>query len=336
MAEVLGFPVAEPSDGGPSAADEVREDVGSAFHALQNGLEADPETRGYDLHVANSLWGHVDYPFLPSYIARVAQSFDAPLELVDFVGNTEGGRLAINAWVEERTRERIKDLIAQGALSPSTVLVLTNAVYFKGDWEVQFNPEATRDADFHGLGGTTVVPMMSRKDDYGYFEDEEAQVLEMPYEGGDLSMVVLLPKVEGEPGLAALERALTPERLAGWIDGLTEREVSVSIPRFELTWGTKELSGALRALGMHDAFEAGVADFSGMSAAGGLFIGHVLHKAFILVNEEGTEAAAATAVTMLKASMPLRFRADRPFVFLLRDRRTGSILFLGRVTDLGE
>jgi serpin B len=339
MAEVLGFPVPEPSDttAEGDARASARREVAAAFAALEEGLAADPETHGYSLYVANALWGDQNHPFLESYTAFVDEHFDAPLTLLDFESDTEGARVRINAWVEKRTRERIRDLIPRGTLTPVTTLVLTNAIYFKGHWVLQFDPKRTRDAEFHGLAGTATVPMMSRKGDYGYYEDEEAKVLEMPYEGGDLSMVVLLPKIEGAVGLEAVERALTPERLDSWIAGLREQEVAVSIPRFEMTWGTEELKGALRALGMSRAFDPANADFSGMSEGGGLFIGYVLHKAFIEVNEEGTEAAAATAVGMLKASWDhLSFRADRPFVFMIRDTGSGSILFLGRITDLGE
>jgi serpin B len=334
MAEVLHFPVAAPGE----AADEamLRMRVAAAFGDLDEGLAADPENRGYSLHTANALWGQRGHPFLDSYIGFVDEHFGAPLSLVDFAGDTEGARLKINAWVEERTRERIRDLIPQGTLVPATLLVLTDAIYFKGDWGEKFDPERTREADFRGLGGTKSVQMMSRKGDYRYFEDEEAQALELPYRGDGLSMVVLLPKVEGPAGLEALERALTPTRLEGWIAGLRKREVAVAIPRFEMTWGTEDITSALEALGMERAFDPGRADFSGMSPDPALFIGYVLHKAFIEVNEEGTEAAAATAVGMLKAVMPTVFRADRPFVFMIRDGSTGSILFLGRVTDLGE
>jgi serpin B len=333
MATVLHFPTA--SEAGEPA--DLRERVATAFGELDGRFAADREDRGYSLHVANALWGQRGHAFLESYIRFVERHFGAPLTLVDFAGDTEQARLTINAWVEERTRGRILDLIPPGSLVPSTVLVLTNAIYFKGDWATKFDPEGTREAEFHGLGGAKTVRMMSRKGEYGYFEDEEAQVLELPYRGDELSMVVLLPRVEGPAGLEALERALTPERLGGWIVGLHKREVTVAIPRFAMTWGTEDLKGALEALGMERAFEPGRADFSGMSEDPSLFIGYVLHKAFIEVNEEGTEAAAATAVGMLKASLEsLSFRADRPFVFLIRDRGTGSILFLGRVTDLGE
>jgi serpin B len=313
----------------------VRAQAARAFAALERHLAADPEARGYSLHVANSLWGHLDFPFLDSYIGFVDEHFGAPLTLVDFVRDTEGARVRINTWVEERTRDRIRDLIPAGTLTPETLLVLTNAIYFKGNWAEEFDPDSTRDAEFRGLAGTATVPMMTRKGDYGYLENEEAQVIELPYEGGDLSMVVMLPRVEGPAGLEALERALTPANVDAWIGGLRKREIAVSIPRFEMTWGTTELKGALKALGIRRAFDVS-ADFSGMSDAGPLFVGHVLHKAFVEVNEEGTEAAAATAVVMLKAAMPTVFRADRPFVFMIRDRSTGSILFLGRVTDLGE
>lgn len=332
MADVLGFAGAGARGDEPAA----RAEVARAFAALEDRFAADAETQGYTLHVANALWGDRDFPFLDSYVEFVEHHFDAPLTLVDFVRDAEGTRVRINAWVEERTRGRIKNLIPPGTLTPETLLVLTNAIYFKGKWTEQFSPDSTRDAEFRGLSGATSVPMMNRKGDYAYYENEEAQVVELPYEGGELSMVVMLPKVEGPAGLEALERALTPENVDAWTGSLREREVAVSIPRFEMTWGTKELKDALEALGMRRAFDAQAADFSGMSAAGPLFIGHVLHKAFVEVNEEGTEAAAATAVVMLKATMPTVFRADRPFVFMIRDRGTGSILFLGRVTDLGE
>jgi serpin B len=335
MAEVLGFPVAEPSD--EAAASEIREAVAGAFGSLQKRLEADPETRGYSLHVANSLWGQHDYDFLGPYIAFIKERFGAPLTLVDFVREAEAARVRINAWVEERTRERIKDLIPPGGVNSVTTLVLTNAVYFKGDWATEFDKERTRDAEFRGLSETTTVPMMSRRGDYGYFENEEAQVLEMPYEGGDLSMVVLLPRIEGAVGLEALERALTPENVDAWLGTVREREVTVQIPRFTMTWGTAKLNDYLIALGMPSAFSSG-ADFAGMSAAGDLFISGVFHKAFVEVNEQGTEAAAATGVVMAKTSAapPLVFRADHPFVFMIREVSTGSVLFLGRITDLEE
>ncbi len=340
MAEVLHFPVAEPpTEAAAEPADgesAIRAGVAGAFGALDKGLAADPETRGYSLHVANSLWGHLDYPFLDSYIEFVDEHFDAPLSLVDFVRDAEGARLEINAWVEERTRERIKDLIPSGTLTPETVLVLTNAIYFKGNWAVEFDPERTRDAEFHGLGGTTTVRMMSRKGDYGYAENEDVQVLELPYRGDDLSMVVILPKVPGAVGLDALERSLTVERLDAWLGAVREREIAVHVPRFTMTWGTAELRDHLVALGMERAFSSRAADFTGMSEIRDLFVSNVLHKAFIEVNEEGTEAAAATAVVMARTSMSPTFRADRPFVFMIRDRNTGSILFLGRITDLGE
>jgi serpin B len=336
MAEVLGFPTVESPD--EAAATAIREEVAAVLGSLEERLEAEPETRGYALHVANALWGQFGYPFLESYVAFVDEHLDAPLTLLDFVRETEASRQRINAWVEERTRERIKDLIPEGGVGEATRLVLTNAVYFKGDWAEEFNAKRTRDADFRGLSDTTTVAMMTRKGDFGYFENEEAQVLEMPYEGGDLSMVVLLPKVGGAAGLGALERALTPENLDAWIGAVHEREVTVHVPRFTMTWGSIDLKDHLEALGMRRAFSEGAADFTGMSEARDLFITGVFHKAFVEVNEQGTEAAAATGVVMAKTSIapPLVFRADHPFVFMIRDLSTGSILFLGRITDLGE
>jgi serpin B len=216
---------------------------------------------------------------------------------------------------------------------PRPILILVNAIYFKGNWAAQFDVADTEDGAFWLAPGEAVgVPLMTQKADFGYGRWDGLQVLELSYKGNDLSMVVLLPdQVNGLPGL---EAALTPESLARWTGRLRPMEVQVILPRFKLT-GEFELGGILAAMGMPDACDAAAADFSGMNGRPhDLFINKVVHKAFVEVNEEGTEAAAAPAVVALRAmSMSPVFRADHPFLFLIRDNATGSILFLGRVAD---
>jgi serpin B len=333
MASVLRLPLQPGDPDGP--LDDARARVALSFAALQEGLKADPETRGYELNIANSLWGQEGYPFKEPYIKMVGAHYGGGFNRADFQGNAEAERVRINRWVEGETRERIKDLIPPGGVDAASALVLTNAVYFKGTWLTQFDEKTTRDAPFHGERGDATVPMMYQKSDYGYFEDDAVQVLEMPYAGEDISMLVVLPR-EGVANLAAVDENLTAEALSGWSDGLREKEVKVYFPRFEMTWGTENIAGHLIDLGMIDAFSSR-ADFSGMTDLKDLFIGPVFHKAFVAVNEEGTEAAAATAVVMKRLAIEHEtvFRADRPFLFVIRDRSTSSILFMGRVADLG-
>jgi serpin B len=312
-----------------------RDRVSATFAALERSLAADPEARGYALHIANSLWGQDGYPFLDGFLKTLERNYGAVMNRVDFVNDAEGARRTINAWAEEKTKERIRDLIPSGALDQATTLVLTNAIYFKGLWTWQFDKNATRNAPFFGESGQTAVPMMFQKHDFRYLEMDGVQVLDMPYRGGNVSMTVILPGKGRPGGLAALERELTPAKLDVWLLGLHEQEVLVYMPKFTMTWGTEELADDLIALGMGDAFRPGVADFSGMDGTRDLFISNVFHKAFVAVDEEGTEAAAATAVAMkrMAASPQTVFRADHPFLFLIRDHESGSILFMGRMAD---
>lgn len=332
MAGVLRFPT-EDVEG--VARPVARDRVAASFASLDAGLKADPSEAGYELHIANSLWGQEDYPFVGSYLAMLEASYGAGVSLVDFVRDAEGARLRINDWVETETREKIEDLIPPGGVNSATTLVLANAVYFKGDWARKFDEDRTDDAVFHGASGDSEVPMMYQKGEFGYAEVDGAQLLEMPYKGDDVSMLVVLPDGELVGDLAALEAGMTPELLSEWSEALTERDVKVYFPRFELTWGTTNISSLLVAMGMREAFAPG-ADFSGMTERNDLYIGPVFHKAFVAVNEEGTEAAAATAVVMKRAAVEIDpvFRADRPFMFLIRENKTGSILFMGRVANL--
>jgi serpin B len=306
-----------------------------ALGSLLRDLSGQGKERGYQLSVANALWPQKGYPFLPAFLDLTHKSYDAGLEEVDFRGATEPARKKINHWVEEHTQDRIKELLKPGVLDSNTCLVLTNAIYFKGDWLSRFNKDHTREAPFHVTARDKVmVPLMSQKGHFGYLEGESFQAVEMPYVGKDLSMVVFLPrKVDG---LADFEKLLTAERLTGWLGKLYDTEVRVSLPRFKVT-AELDLVPTLSALGMKRAF-TGQADFSGLDGSKSLFLSAVAHKAFVDVNEEGTEAAAATAVVVAKESARANpvFRADHPFVFLIRDRRSGSILFLGRLVHPGK
>jgi serpin B len=291
----------------------------------------------FELATANALWGQAGYPWRPDWLARQKDRFGAALTDMDFKGDPDGSRRTINRWVEARTKDRIKDVIPEGVIDPRTRMVLTNAIYFKGTWQDQFDKKWTKDGPFRLADGTTKqTPLMHRTDDYRYAEADGVQLLELPYKGGELSMVVVLP---GKPdGLPAVEAKLSAATLAEWLRGLTTQKVVVTLPRFKLDVRAKPVP-ALKALGIKQAF-TDAADFGGMSSdPHGLMISDVVHKAFVEVNEEGTEAAAATAVVMrpaaaaVKQPEPKVFTADRPFLFLIRDVQHGTVLFAGRLAS---
>lgn len=289
------------------------------------------KNKKYELHTANALWAQKDYKFLDEYINAIKKYYVGKVTNVDFVNATESARLTINKWVEEQTNNKIKDLIPPGVLNALTRLVLTNAIYFKGLWVKQFDKKETREEDFRVSPEETVkVPMMSiTREEFNYYETEKLQILELLYEGEDLSMLIILPK---EDDLKSLEESLSLEKLSELRNSLSEQQVDVYIPKFKFE--TKYfMAKTLKEMGMSTAF-SGDADFSGMDGTKDLFIANVIHQAFIDVNEEGTEAAAATGVVMeLKAAMPTVFRADHPFIFMIQERETNNILFLGRVID---
>lgn len=306
-----------------------------AFSALTEHLHGG-NRKGIELRVANRLWGQSGYEFLPEYLRVTKKQYGAELGQVDFIQQTEAARKTVNAWVEEQTNEKIQNLIPEGVLNELTRLVLTNAIYFKGDWSSQFDREATEEAPFHLTEEETVdVPLMFQREEFRYGAVEGLQVLELPYVGDVLSMLVLLP--EAVDGLAALEQDLTPENLETWTKTLRKEKVEVFLPRFRMT-SEFNLTDVLQAMGLASAFDPEQADFSGMIGRRELFLSAVVHKAFVEVNEQGTEAAAATGVAVGVTSVPITptFRADHPFLFLIRDNRTGSILFLGRVTNPKE
>jgi serpin B len=310
-------------------------EVPGAFAALGRRLNEIGKANQVALNVANSLWCQRDFRFTEQFLDVNRKHFRAQVGQLDFVGESEAARQEINTWVARETADKIKDLIEPGVLGPLTRLILCNAIYFKGDWSQQFDPKATKPADFFVTPERAVeVPMMYQKakirgnrfDGFGAFE--------LPYHGGALSMIVLLP--ESKDGLQALENRLTATNLSGWLSALDQArvvETMVYLPRFKLAWKS-DLKPALAALGQGVAF-SGKADFSGMTGARDLFISRVIHQAMVDVNEQGTEAAAATAVEMRATSAVIvpTFRADRPFTFLIRENRSGSILFLGRVVD---
>ncbi|MEX0717438.1 MAG: serpin family protein [Planctomycetaceae bacterium] len=316
--------------------DLPEEKLHAAYRELASRLRpeaAQGESPAYILTVANRLWGQQGYDFLPEYLKLTREQYGAELAQLDFA-QSEQARMTINDWVATHTERKIENLIPGGALDDMTRLVLTNAIYFKGDWAKPFEKRATQAADFHVTSDkTTKAPLMHKSDNLPYADLGDAQLLELPYAKNGVSMLVLLPK--NVDGLDALEAKLTAENFADWTAKSRRREVQVFLPRFELT-EEFQLNGMLSALGMKDAFVPDQADFSGMNGRRDLYITAVVHKAFVDVNEEGTEAAAATGVIVGVTSAPAEptvFRADRPFVFVIRDNATGSVLFVGRVRE---
>jgi serpin B len=292
--------------------------------------------RGYQLAVANALWGQSGFAFQPDFLTLLGKHYGAGLREVDFMNRPDAARRVINEWVEKETNAKIKDLIAEGKIDKDMRLVLTNAIYFKSAWLDQFADAQTKKDDFLTPGGKKVAAdMMHRKGKYSFHEDEDVQVLDMPYARRDLSLIAVLPR--RQDGLPRLEKNLTAAKLDGWHKAKKDYEVDVKFPKFKMTTEL-DLKKPLSELGMPLPFTEG-ADFSGISSQHRLSIGFVLHKAFIDLNEKGTEAAAATAVGIALTSAPQRpankavFHADHPFLFLIRDNRTGAILFMGRVVN---
>jgi serpin B len=286
------------------------------------------------LRIANALWAEETYSFLPDYIDVAARWYGANVTNLDFIENPGGSRETINRWVEGETEDRIPDLLPPGSIDPLTRLVITNAIYFKGTWAKQFDANETREEEFRvGPNEMVLAPMMHGDAVYPYAETETLQVLEMPYaheSGNGLAMLVLLPK---EDSLTAAEEALDAERLTDLRESLVSQNVRVYFPKFTLDVGYS-LPPVLAAMGMPTAFAEGAADLSGMDGTKDLFITGVFHKAFVDVNEEGTEAAAATGVIGGGGVTPV-FRANHPFVFLIVEKDSGAILFMGRVVNPG-
>jgi serpin B len=305
-----------------------------AFGELVHGFNAQDAKRPYQLSVANALWGQKGFTFLPAFLKVAQDQYEAGLKQLDFAKDPEKSRQTINAWVEDKTHDKIKQLLQPGTVQNDTRLILTNAIYFKSSWFDQFKKNATKQEDFTTTGVAKVkVPMMHKFEKLQYAEGDGFQAVNVPYKNYALSMIVLLPKAGG---LGALEKSLTADNLGTWLKKMEMYEVDLKLPKFKITAQFK-LKPTLTAMGMGVAFSDS-ANFSGMTSQEGLKIDQVVHKAFVDVNEEGTEAAAATAVIMAPTAAPVKvrratFHADRPFVFLIRENRTGSILFMGRVTN---
>lgn len=304
-----------------------------AFSALLDDLNG---AKGYELAIANRLWGQKNYPFRKEFLAGIKARYRGGFEEVDYQNDAERARGTINRWVEAETRGKIRDLLQKPDIKPLTRMVLTNAIYFKGNWSARFDPRDTIAGQFTREDGAAVsTPLMTQKGKFRYLREKDFEMLELPYAGGRLSMLVLLPN--RGVGLDTVESQLSSEHLCSWRSGMEEADVRLFLPRFR-TASRFELNAPLHSLGMKDAFDEDRADFSGIIGKKDLYISKVIHKAFVDVNEEGTEAAAATAVVMYTKSIGLEvnFRADRPFVFAVVDRESESVLFLGRLMNPEE
>ncbi len=293
------------------------------------------DEKGFRLNIVNAIWGQQDYKFISDYLDLLAQNYGAGLRVLDFKNSPEPSRQTINQWVSDQTEQRIKDLLPQGSISPVTRLVLTNAIYFNAAWQNRFEKSATASGTFNLLNGNSVsVPMMKQNKNYGYAAGDNYQAVEIPYDGRELSMVVLLPK-SGQ--FTSFESTLSGQTVQAVIKSLKSQSVNLTMPKFKFDsqFGLKPTLGAM---GMPVAFTED-ADFSGMNGKRDLMITDVVHKAFVAVDEDGTEAAAATAVIVGLTSapaQPVAFTMDRPFIFLIRDIQTGAVLFVGRVMNPAE
>jgi len=312
-------------------AKKVPEAFGKLERALRRNVGRDSR-----FAMANGLWGQQGYPFRPAFIKLVKRDYTAECDPLDFEKSPDGSRKIINDWFTKKTRGKIRDLLAPGAIKTDTRLVLGNAIYFKGRWASKFEEEATDDEDFHLADGKVVsVPMMMQVDEFRYLKGEGFKALELPYKGKNLAMIVLLP--DKKDGLAALEKGLTAEFLDKWMPRSRKTEVHVELPKFTFN-SNYSLAGVLKAMGMTDAFEFGKADFSGMDGTRYLFLSTVAHQAFVEVNEKGTEAAASGVATSFGGGeeegpeIP-EFIANHPFLFMIGEKGTGSILFMGRVAN---
>ena len=319
----------------PNDKEKVRSDFVGIYSEIN---KAD---KPYQLTTANDLWAQNDYPFRDDYFKTVDDYYNGKVTNLDFKTDTENSRVTINNWVEDKTNDKIKDLIPKGILTPETRLVLTNAIYFKANWSSQFIAENTAEGQFKlGSGASATAEMMHQTNDFNYGETKDLQILEMNYLGNDLSMLIILPK---ENNLNSLENSISVANLASWKKNMDAEEVRVTIPKFKFE--TKYfMVEDLKEMGMPTAFDGSSADFTGMwnrQRDENLYISEVIHQTFIEVAEAGTEAAAATAVIMGETTAvgpgqikePKVFTADHPFIFIIQQKDTGNILFMGRVSN---
>jgi serpin B len=311
----------------------------AAFGELQRQLNDVQSRTGIQLDIANALWAQKGEPFRPAFLKIAQDDYQATVKQADFQTSADAVTREINRWVAQKTKDKIQNILSPGSVNDLTRLILANAIYFKGAWASRFDQAATSPQPFHLAGNDqTDVPLMHRVAKAGYVENNDLQAVELPYRGNGLSMVILLPSQIG--ALDRLEQQLSPVFLAGLLAQMNPQQVEVFLPKFKLESGFT-LNDTLSQMGMPDAFLLDKADFSGLYGTGfhgRLNISGVFHKAWVEVNEEGTEAAAATVVTLaahavVKTEPPPVFRADHPFVFLIRDTRSGSLMFVGRLAD---
>ena len=313
------------------------------LHPAFNSMESDLNSRGKDtqgkngsgftLNVVNAIWGQKNYTFLSPFLDVLAQNYGAGIRILDFITQAENSRITINNWVSNETAGRIQNLVPQGAIDAQTRMVLTNAIYFKAAWLHQFNKASTADGQFTPLSGSPVTAsMMHLSESFNYAKGDGYQALELPYDGNQISMVVLLPD---SGNFQPFEQGLNSQQVNSIISTFQNNRVSLTMPRFTFS-SDFGLKGTLSAMGMPVAFSNN-ADFSGMTGSRDLQLTDVLHKAFVAVDETGTEAAAATAVIVGVTSAPVQppvdFNINRPFIFFIRDIPTGEILFVGRILN---
>ncbi|MFK7987413.1 MAG: serpin family protein [Sandaracinaceae bacterium] len=318
---------------------------GDSLHEAAGSLLAqwnDPDREAYQLAIVNRLFGEATYTFEPPFLDLTRTHYRAPLEATDFIGGPEAARGHINGWVAEQTHDRIEDLIPSGNITDQTRLALVNAVYFLGEWDTPFPRTGTRPVPFHVAGGAAQnVPMMHLTGSLRYAETDAVQLVELPYQGNEIAMLVAVPRAED--GLESVSASLSVETLDGWVRALRPGLVAMAMPRVRVApEESMELSPILLEMGMRLPFRRGEADFTAMAdppdPADRLYISAVFHKAFVDIDEQGTEAAAATAVVMGRgggrpSSPDATVTADRPYLFFLRDVRSGTVLFMGRVLD---
>ena len=307
-----------------------------AFNALDLQLASRGEGssgtdgKGFRLNIANAIWGQQGYAFLQNFLDKLAENYGAGMRIANFIEAPENSRVTINDWVAQQTEEKIKDLIPSGAIDNLTRLVLTNAIYFNAAWLHPFDEKATAEGDFHLLTGSSAkVPMMRQTESFGYARGTGYQAVELLYDGSEISMVILLPD---KGTFDTFENTLNAELISQISKDLRRNRIELTMPSFEFEAQFK-LGAMLQKMGISDAFNPQLADFSGMDGTKRLSISDAFHKAFVLVNENGTEAAAATGVVIGVTSLPPRVTVDRPFIFLIRDIATNTTLFVGRVMD---
>ncbi|MDD5338398.1 MAG: serpin family protein [Dehalococcoidales bacterium] len=306
-----------------------QEELHAAFNylALQLALRTSEEA-DFQLDIVNDVWGQKDYPFLDSYLDVLAENYGAGLRILDFINDPEGARQTINDYIYEQTNQLIEDLIPEGSINILTRLVLTNAIYFKADWKSKFDKNSTHDGIFNLVNGTQItIPMMTQREMYQIAFNDNWKAIELPYEGDSIAMDIIVPQ-----DFTAFENSMDFDTLNLILGQMQSGDVSLTMPKFKFS-SDFDLKDALTALGMPIAFDEYEADFSGIATLEQLYIQKVIHKAVVAVDEEGTEAAAAGAVIIGTLSMPQMFTVDSPFIFLIRDLATGTILFMGRVMN---